>query len=203
MFVNSENWQDCQKYYQNTWVKLAQCGERIYTVGEVGSKFTYFSSPSRGPNDDEADVCIDMSVGFNIDYVIPKKTVFQYGEHALILERVPARMWRKGMDPKNTQFLTLNEMSAWGKVQIGVPVIEGFVNKPGYYQLDAALNNFEGALLSAALSPRVSLSRGGSVFIDTTMVGKYARKSGTLTYKAIYKDDLEPMFPGAKFKVLE
>lgn len=203
MFVNSENWQDCQKYYQGTWVKIAQCGERIYTVGEVNNKFTYFSSPSRGPNDEEADVCIDMSVGYTIDYVIPKKTVFQYKENALILERVPARMWRKGMDPKNTTFSTLNEASAWGKVAIAVPVIEGFVNKPGYYQLDQALSNFEGALISAALSPRVSLSKGGSVFIDTTMVGKFAKKSETLTYKAIYKNELELLFPNLKYKVLE
>lgn len=201
MFVNEMNWEDCKKYYQGCWIKVRECGERMYQIKEVGPAETYLSSPSRGENDEDANICINMQVGYTIDYIIPKKTTFQFGEYAIILERVPARMWKKGMDVKNTQFSQLNHNSSWIKAQIDFPVIEGFVNKPSYYTFEDTLKNFtdeNSTLQSAALSPRVSLSKLGNVFIDTIFVGRLSTTTKTLKFKKIYQDDLAPLFTGCK-----
>lgn len=193
MFCNNLNYEDVKKYYQGTWVKIEECGERIYTVDKVTSKYTDLSSPSRGEGDDEAEIRIDMEVGYNLNYVIPKKTVYQYGERALLLQRVPARMWRKGMDAKNTEFLSLDEKGNWKKTALATPVIEGFINKPSYYSVEDALVGFDNALESAALTRRVTLTKGGGVFIDTVYVGKLEKKG--LAFKAIYESNLAPLFP--------
>lgn len=201
MHVNSINWQDAKKYYEKCWVKVKECGERAYLVTEIGQKVSYLEGISRGEGDDEFQVCIDMAVGYTIDYVIPKKTIYQYGENAVILQRVPARMWKKGMDTKNTQFLMLNDKTAWSPIDINMPVIEGFINKPSYSTVKEASQAFNGTLLSAALSPRIALTKMGSVFIDTVQVGKYS-SNGTLIYKRIYHAELSKHFSNATLKAV-
>lgn len=192
MFCNSGNYEDVKKYYQGTWVKITECGDRIYTVDKVTSKYTDLSSPSRGDGDEYAEIRIDMEVGYTLDYVIPKKTVYQYGEKALLLQRIPARMWRKGMDSKNTEFLSLDTKGNWKKTSLATPVIEGFVNKPSYYTVEDALVGFQNALDSAALTPRIAFCKEGQVYIDTIYVGRVKGKA--LTFKAIYEPDLAPLF---------
>lgn len=195
MKVDNSNWEDCQKYFGNTWIKVKECGERVYHVDHVSSAYTDLSSPPRGENDEDADIRIDMKNGYTIDYVIPKKTIFQYGKQAIVLQRIPARMWKKGMDSKNTEFLALNEKSTWGKVPINLSIIDGFVNKPSYFDLVTALAEFKTDLVSAAFSPRISMSKDGSVFIDTVFVAKYYMKDNAIKVKKIFVNDLVPFFP--------
>lgn len=193
MYVDNNNYQDAKKYYEGCWIKVAECGDRIYTVDSVTRKYTDLSSPPRGDNDEDAEIRIDMEKGYNIQYVIPKKTVFQFGESALLLQRIPARMWRKGMDQKNTEFLTLSAKGVWKKIAMSTDVIEGFVNKPSYLSVEDATHQFKFSLESAAITPRISLTKEGSVFIDTIFVGKLKRDG--LVYKGIYHSDLAPLFP--------
>lgn len=200
MFVNSANYEDAKKYFQGCWIKVQEMGDRMYFVKEVRPDFTYLNSPSRGEKDDEEYICIDMQIGYTISYVIPKKTVFQHGMNALILERIPARMWKKGMDLKNTQFQILNNKSQWSPTKVDIGLIEGFVNKPQYHTFDTAQRVFkeEAEMMSVALSPRVSFSREGYVFVDTVFVGRYTPAKNQLTYKTIFSKQMKQLFPNVE-----
>ena len=198
MFVNSENYQDAKRYYEGCWIKVKECGDRIYTVDHVSKSYTDLSSPSRGEGDDEAEIRIDMMKGYTITYVIPKKTVYQHGEQALLLQRIPARMWRYGMDQKNTEFLTLSEKGVWKKIALCTEVIEGFINKPSYMSAQDAEKGFGFSLQSAALTPRIALTKAGSVFVDTIFVGKVREKE--ILFKKIFMNDLASLFPHKELK---
>jgi hypothetical protein len=42
MQVNSNNWEDCKKYFESTWVKFKEEGDnRIWYITEVTPKFIF------------------------------------------------------------------------------------------------------------------------------------------------------------------
>lgn len=192
MHVSRFNTDDIIKYFKGTYVKFKEEDDKIFYVKHV-TPTSIIVSDSKN---EEAMIDLSIDGGYTIDYVIPKKTAFQVGENAMFLSRVPARMWRKGMDNKNTQFHILNNASTWSPVTFDIHTIEAFVNKPCYFTFTDALRHFtEGvALNSAALTPRISISRNGCVFIDTVLVGKYSFAKKELSCKAIFKEELSSVF---------
>lgn len=198
MYVDKTNYDDIVKYFHKTYVKFKEDGDTVYYIKQV-THSDIIAEDSKGN-----EVAICLTTGYNIDYVIPKKTVFQHGEHALFLTRVPARMWRKGMDSKNTEFSILSAAGAWSKIAFNIQYIEGFVNKPSYFTYEEAKNNFQKgeALQSAALSPRISVTRKGAVFIDMVMVGKIDFDKNLLTCKKIFTPELTKVFGDVKVKML-
>ncbi len=201
MLINKDNWQDVKKYYQGTFVKLRstseELGDKIWKITDVTSS-QVFAEDSQGDG-----VYIDLARPYHLDYAIPKKTVYQSGEFAAILMRVPARMWRKGIDAKNTEIHLCNESGSFSKSLLSIQAIEGFVNKPGYFKTEDAIKQFKegSSLQSAALNPRMFLTRKGALFIDQVMVGRY-KFEGELTVKEIFVDDVAPLFKNIKVKVL-
>lgn len=198
MFVNKSNYDDIVKYYLKTFVQFKEEGEKIFFIKQVSHNEIICEDSKK----EEVAICLET--GYTIDYVIPKKTVYQYGEHALFLSRIPARMWRKGMDQKNTSFSLLHESGLWVNCPFSIATIEGFVNKPSYFTFQEALNNFSKGehLQSAALTPRISMSRKGGVFIDTVLVGKYDFTKDLLSYKKIFKPELAKAIPDVKRREL-
>lgn len=197
MYVDKHCYDDIVKYFHKTYVKFKEDVDVIYLIKQV-THSDIIAEDSKGN-----EVAICLNTGYNIDYVIPKKTVFQHGEHALFLARVPARMWRKGMDHKNTEFSILSAAGNWSKIPFNIQHIEGFVNKPSYFTYLEALNNFQQgeALQSAALSPRISLTRKGAVFVDMVMVGKMDFEKNVLACKTIFSPELVRVFGKAEVKV--
>jgi len=195
MLACKENWKDIQKYYLNTYVKFSGEGDRIWFITKVNDQMI-LAKDSAG---EEAFIELADS-NFTLDYVLPKKAVYQYGENAACLYRLPQRMWKKGLSEENTQLQILGNQ--WVNMPFNIGTIEGFVNKPGYYAFEDAKNQFNNgsALQSCALSPRVSLTRKGGVFIDTVLVGRLSKSA--LSVKEIYISDVAPLFPETKVKAV-
>lgn len=198
MFVNSENYDDINKYYKGTWVKFKEEGDTLFYIERATPARIECHTISK------EECCVDLTKegGYFITFLIPRKTVFQYDNTAVMLSRNPARMWKKGMCANNTSFAMLKEKQ-WYGADFTITLAEGFVNKPSYLSFDTAKAEFakDVGFLSAALSPRVSISRVGSVYIDDVLVGKYNTSNNILTTRAIYQEDLAPLF-NATFKVL-
>jgi hypothetical protein len=195
MFVNQLNTDDIKKYWQGCHVKFKEDGDRIYHIRAVDGKYIY-AEDRQGE-----EVLIDLAKGYNIDYVIPKKTTYQYGDYAACLSRIPARMWKKGMNKANTQFETLTS-TGWKVTTYDIAIIEGFVNKPSYYHIEEALNLFAKTenQQSCALSPRFSLHRKGNVYLDTTPVARLEQQAKRLVAKKIFVPELSKLFPGMTVK---
>jgi hypothetical protein len=192
MYIDKHNTADIVKYFHNTYVKFKEEGDKIFRIKRVNPNHVLVED-CRGE-----EAIIDLEEGYHLDYVMPKKTVFQVGESSYFLSRIPARMWKKGMSVDNTQFQVLSSTGMWVPTSFDINTLESFVNKPCYFKLDDAIANFTGAtgLQSAALTPRISISKNGSVHIDTVMVGKYSFAKKELTYKAIFREELSKVFTG-------
>lgn len=198
MYVDNTNWDDCKKYFHQCFVKFKEEGERIFYITNVDSTMML-------AEDIEGNqIGINLSKGYTLDYIIPKKTVFQLGEHARFLSRIPARMWKKGMNKSNTSFQQLS-VSGWSGVPFDITIIEGFVNKPTYYSAEDAILDFGKSehLQSAALSPRLSMSRNGNVYIDTVLIAKIDFSKNTIINRSLFKVDLQKVFKNLEMKVLK
>jgi hypothetical protein len=151
---------------------------------------------------DNETIGIDLEVGYTIDYVIPKKTTYQLNEAAVNLSRIPARQWKKGMNKQNTLFQALCANSLWAPVTFEPQFINGFVNKPGYYTYQDALREFKASehLDSAALSPRMSICRNGTIYVDTVAVAKLDEKSERIVTKNLFIPEISSSFPNWKIK---
>ncbi len=190
MLVNPGTYEDCKKYYQHCWVKFKEEGDHLFYVTNVDNKYIYTKDINEG------EALIDHREGYTIDYVLPKKAVFQHGENAVMLSRIPARMWKKGMNKQNTEFKILHH-SGWFSGDFDIHIINGFVNKPSYYSAEDALNEFEKSehLKSVALSPRISMCHKGNIYIDTVLVGKYSSEKKKISHRKLFNIEMKALFP--------
>lgn len=199
MLVNQESWEDFKKYYEKTWVKFPKLSQdTLWFVERVTPEFAEVSTS----NHDEA--MIDLKRGYDMDFVIPKKTVYQYGDSAACLSRIPARMWKKGMSKANTQFQVLLPQG-WMAVNFDPQIIEGFINKPSYLDVYPNITKLQGEnpeLISMAITPRISMNGKGNVFIDSVMVAKYVPKTSTITVKSLFAPEIVPHFNKEKVKLI-
>lgn len=198
MIFNRQNYEDIKKYYGQTWVKFPKLtGDTLWFIERVGTDYLEVLS------DEKEEALIDLNKGYEVDYVMPGKAVYQYGEYAAYLSRVPARMWKKGMSSANTQFRILTA-AKWTPKSFDINIIKGFVNKPAYMDpyLAVAQLRKEGSLESAAISPRISINKMGSLYIDEVLIGKLDFAKNLITTREIYKSNLEVLFNNTAFKTL-
>lgn len=195
MIVSKSNWEDAKKYFHHTYIKCSETGDEVFFVDEVTPEWMILSDS----NGEKAGIKLDTP--YELSYVIPKKTVFQNGEYAVQLSRIPARMWKKGMNKQNTTFHKLNNGADWVNTDISIGLIEGFVKKPGYMSFADAQREFQaGTISSAAITPRIAMSKAGNVFIDSVLVGKYKDDKKVLICSKIFSPELSKHFPKLTMK---
>ena len=195
MLATPANYDDVNKYYKGTWVKFKEEGDTLFFIERATSEFIDCHTISK------EECRLLLKDGYFLEFLIPRKTVFQYQNTAVMLGRNPARMWKKGMCASNTSFQMLKEKQ-WYMLDFSIELAEGFVNKPVYLSVDEALHEFANneTFLSAALTPRISITRGGPIYIDDVMVAKLNNK--VVTTRKIYHPELLAVFPSFTFKVL-
>lgn len=199
MFINSQNFDDVKKYFQHTYVKFAETGDHIWHIDTVNPNEIICSDKNK------EQVGIDLTIGYNLEYILPRKAVFQFGNEAVMLSRIPARQWKKGMCKANTAFHTLSSDGTWMALNFDINMIEGFVNKPSYYPIDIAQKEFQkenGDLLSCALNPRMAVCKTGKLYIDNVLVGKMSFKDKAVLCKQIFKPEVSKVFSDFNIKTV-
>lgn len=190
MFLNANNYEDGEKYFGQTYVKIKEYGDTICLVEKVTPEAIWLT--------DEYDqkVCVELDgattgkPGYNLEFILPKKTWFQSGATALFLTRIPARMWKKGISKNNTSVHCL-KLGSFVGVSLSFQTLHAYVNKPFYATVE---DMYENDWSSVALSPRFALSKGGDLFLDMTKIGIYDKATNTLIVKKLFVPDVTPLF---------
>jgi hypothetical protein len=161
----SSNWQDIRKYYEHTYVKFNEFGDKLFYIAEVGPSII------RGIDDTQTDFELYLSddAPYYLDYLLPHKAVFQYKDSVALLQRIPARQYRRGLCSDNTQILNV---ASGSKYDLGFPTLKAFVSKPSYASFSEAFN-CKAKVKAVALSNRMTYMRTGQILIDHTTVAHY------------------------------
>lgn len=127
MKVGPHNTADLKKYFGGTFLMVPEVStKKVFTLEHIsGSGITL-----RDTVNGELGF-ISFEDGFEYDVVSPlvnKKQWFQYDNRAYLMQRIPARMWRKGICTENTQLLTFNAEGLLRPAPLHVETINGMLN---------------------------------------------------------------------------
>src|ERR1043165_8312716 len=95
---------DVAKYFKGCFVKFPQTGEYLCTVDSVDQARIMGKIFCPDPKTGEwaaKQFQHPFDGGIEIDYVLPKKSYFNYKGKAVFLTRIPARQYRKGVCAEN------------------------------------------------------------------------------------------------------
>lgn len=165
---------DIERYYLNTWVKLSEFGDKLFFIQYCdASKVT-----GEDDNGDYFELLLDEDYPYSVDYVLPHKSVFQWKDRAVMLQRIPARQYRRGLCSGNTQIV---DCQTGERVVLSKNLLKAFVNKQRFSPFSAAFAA-KSKMKSVALSPRMWFQRAsGMVYIDFTQVAKYDYETKKIT----------------------
>jgi hypothetical protein len=192
-----DNWKDIDRYFRNTWVKIDGYGDTLFRIDYVGSsKIT-----GNTENDDFFEIELHNHQPFNLGYVLPHKAVFQFNKRAVILQRIPAKQFKRGICCDN---VSVSFTDTGTPIDLTLNVLKAYTTKQKYFSFAEAFRSKGNKLTSFALTSRMSCVKStGVILMDTTQIAQYAHKenkiymtrnnfrSDIMQHIAMYQDNIE------------
>lgn len=189
MIFTSSQAGDIQRYYQHCYVKFRETGDVLYYITRVDP----FKISGKSENGDLLELFLDDAHPYHMEYILPKKSYFQFGGDAAQLFRIPAKQYYRGLNESNTQIHSLNPIDGSPTaVPVNFETLKAYVNKPKFFTLDEAVMSKNA---SCALSPRMAFHRpSGRIFVDFVVVGHYDAKQRRISVgRPLFRPELEKL----------
>lgn len=177
MLFSSANYEDIHRYYRCTYVKFKEMGDRLFYIRDVGAHLV------RGTDEDgtEFELYLNHEHPYEVDYVLPHKSYFQLAKRACMLQRVPAKQYRRGVCNENTRLTAIGKTGNLVNVEIGFDALKAFVSKQAFPSIKTILL-MKNKPLSVALSPRFAfVPETGQILADQLSVAIVDKKAGVVT----------------------
>ena len=163
MELTSSNWNDIQKYYESSFIKLREFGDRIFYIDKVNRDEVHFHDA----NDEAGVLYLHDAAPYTLDMVLPNKAMYQMGDEAYLLQRVPARQYHRGITSQNCKISRLRS-TGFSPISLSFSALQGYASKPIYRPLEDVIGRSTG---SEAISPRFAyLSSNKSIYCDQKVV---------------------------------
>lgn len=188
MLCTPRNWRDIERYFNGTFVKFREHGDRLFYIERV--RETEITGTCEG--DEPFIVYLHNDQPYELDYVLPRKAVFQYKQDAVLLQRMPARQYRRGLCEDNVR---ITRVTGGDRLSLGFPLLSAFVTKQTYYDPAEALFGKTGSKRSLALSNRLSFDKHTArLLIDMTPIAQLDRDRGVLQANGLFADEIKTVF---------
>lgn len=191
MICTPLNYQDVNKYYQNTFVVIPEYDpQKLLVLRKADSVYLWFQDPL---TNEEGGLSFKDHNNYHLSFHLPKKMLFQHKENAFMLRRIPARMWRKGIAGENSQLLAYSSNGDLVKLSLQpeflTVMLSGGDPVPNVSEIDWT------KMVSVALSNRIALVKNGSLMVDDCKIGNLNFKSNTAMVLAPFKNHVERFMP--------
>lgn len=183
------NWKDIDRYYRNTFVKFNEHGDRLFYISKVTPEAI------SGQCEDNSEFVLDLHPDhpYNLGFILPRKAVFQFKNAACLLQRIPARQYRRGICEDNVSIKVIGKESEG--LTVGFKTLAAFCNKAAYPTPHQALYGKGGPKVSVALNKRLSYEKLSSRFyIDHFAVGKFDRDAHRINFNRLFRAEAEAAF---------
>ena len=199
MLFTSDNYEDIHRYYRCTYVKFKEMGERLFYIRDVGHSLV------RGTDEDgtEFELYLNHDNPYEVDYVLPHKSYFQYAKRACMLQRIPAKQYRRGLCAENTRLTALGKAGGLVNVDIGFDVLKAFVSKQAFPSIKTILT-MKNKPLSVALSPRFAfVTEPGLIVADQLTVATVDKKQQQVTiHQKIFRPEIMNLIKDLNMEVV-
>lgn len=167
MELTPQNVDDIRRYYFETFVKLTQFGDKLFHIDDINGQCIKLHDA----DGEEYTISLHMEAPYNLNMILPHKSMYQMGKYAYCMQRRPAQQYHRGISGKNCQINALSDNN-WSKVGVSFETLVGYTDKQSFYALDSIPDN---RLISAALSPRFAVSiENRKIYCDNKVVGQVA-----------------------------
>ena len=196
MLFIPENADDISRYYRNTFVKFRETGETLFYIQNVNCDKVTGTAADGTP----FELLLDQAHPYEVDYLLPRKSFFQYGVHACLLQRIPAKQYQRGVSESNTTITRLATNKE--TLSFGFELLTSFVGKQAFPKLLSVIG--DKSKVSVALSPRLAyISASRQIYADLTKIGQVKMKERTIQCPyPIFKPELEALVQGTPYKVV-
>jgi hypothetical protein len=134
MLFIPENRDDIIKYFSKSYLKFEEYGDTLFFIDIVDKYLIH------GKVDDGREFTMYLSDEhpYTVDYILPHKSFFQYDKHAVMLSRVPARQYHRGITAQNTSLMYYAGEMGLGKAELSFNTLKAFVTKQKFFTLKQA-----------------------------------------------------------------
>ena len=199
MLFNSQTYEDIHRYYRNTYVKFKETGDCLFYINQVSQNVV------SGTDEDGTafDLYLNNDDPYEVDYVLPNKSYFQYAKRACMLQRIPAKQYRRGLCSDNVRITALTRTGGNQGIDISFEVLKAFVAKQAYPSIRTVLTQ-RPRPLSIALSPRFAyVPDQGILFCDQLSVASIDKKENTLRIlRSIFTPEIEVLVQGSGLDII-
>jgi hypothetical protein len=181
-----ENWKDIDRYFRNTWVKVDGYGDTLFSIQYVGPD----KISGETEDGDYFEIELHNHQPFNLAYVLPHKAVFQLGKRAVLLQRIPAKQFKRGICLDN---VSVSFTDTGVVLDLSLVVLKAYTTKQRYFSFTEAFKTKGSKLISYALTSRMSCVKStGAIYIDTTHIATYLHGEGKIVMERHkFKSDVE------------
>ena len=199
MIFSPKNRDDIIRYFRGTYVKFKERGDELFYIEAVNEMRVTGKHESGVP----FTIYLDEDTPFEVDYLLPHKSFFQHGQHAVQLQRIPAQQYFRGLCGHNTQFSYLAGGTAPKNLQIGFDILKQFVSKQKFYNIQGALTAQE--LSTCVLTSRMMFNRANrQIYMDFTPIAKVIPAKGSIVMiRPVFYDEVAEFLKntGEKFSL--
>ena len=197
MLFTPANYEDISKYYRKTFVKFKETGDMLFYIREVNSERVSGLAQDGTP----FDLFLSEEFPYEVDYVLPRKSFFDFSNHAVLLQRVPAKQYQRGISNGNVSVSVLKAGGSPSDLPLDFAVLRAFVSKQVFESLDTAINSDK---TSVVLSQRFAFTPANrKIYADFTCVGQMLPKRKEIKcFYALFKPELERLVLNTAYKVV-
>jgi hypothetical protein len=191
------NRNDIAKYYMHTFVKFKEHAiekqlnpDTLFLIEAVDHQ----KVSGKCETGDQFVIWLSETYPFEADYVLPHKSFFQLGDNAVLLERIPAQQYYRGLSPENTQMTYLAGAAvAPKKLPIEFDSLKSFVTKQSFYSLEGAIGADK--INTCVLSPRMQYNRHTNfIYVDHIPVARVPNGGKVIhMIKNIFREEVEEL----------
>ena len=187
MLFSSANYEDIHRYYRCTYVKFKEMGDRLFYIRDVSV------NQVRGTDEEgtEFELYLNHDDPYEVDYVLPHKSYFQFNKRACMLQRIPAKQYRRGLCGENTRLTAVGKTGNLVNVDIGFDVLKAFVSKQAFPSIKTVLT-MKNKPLSVALSPRFAfVPETGQIYADQHAIATVDKKQQRVSiHREIFRPEI-------------
>lgn len=179
MNFSTQNVDDIRRYYEKTYCKLKEFGDKLWFLQKIETTPDGYEVRLVDSDNETWVILLDNEEPYHMDFALPHKAMFNFRNTVFQLQRIPARQYKRGIHPENTQLI---EIFTGKSLTLDFKRLESFINKQAYISLNEAIFGKRGStVVGMALSPRMAWNAlNQMVFVDNVGVAVYDRAANKL-----------------------
>ena len=139
---------------------------------------------------------------YEVDYVLPNKSFFQLSKSACLLQRIPAKQYRRGLCNENTRITRIGKTGNLVSLDLSFDVLKAFVSKQTFPSLATVL--IKKAPISVALSPRFAyVPEISAILADLNIVAYVDKKEKKINMvHQIFKPEVQELAKNTEMEIV-